>query len=229
VADPASETRREFLERARKKIKCPMAKIIEKAKAVEGLWELWPEEDDEEETPPAKPKAKAKAKAKGKAKAKAEPKAEPKAAPAPAEKKRGRPNGNAELKERILGGGEVETLEEYDKAHRVIESDLQQQRRLLRAGKEEEAAALSGTIEAMHQARDRWADANGVERKRRVEERQRLNNMKIKAGVQRDQRELALARATSSPRSCVRATARRAPLTARSLSQPGAREKEAGT
>jgi hypothetical protein len=44
VADPASETRREFLERARKKLKCPMAKIIEKAKAVEGLWELWPEE-----------------------------------------------------------------------------------------------------------------------------------------------------------------------------------------
>jgi translation initiation factor IF-1 len=105
----------------------------------------------------------------------------------------------------------VETLEEYEKAHRVIESDLQQQRRLLRAGKEEEAAALSGTIEAMHQARDRWADANGVERKRRVEERQRLNNMKIKAGVQLISEGSRSERATSSPRSCVRATARRVP------------------
>ena len=133
MADPASETRRQFLERARKKFKCPMAKIVEKAKAVEGLWELWPE-DDNDETPPAKPKAKAKAK--GKAKAKAEPKAEPKAAPAPAEKKkRGRPNGNEELKERILGGGEVETLEEYERGHRAIESDSQQVRRLLRAGR----------------------------------------------------------------------------------------------
>jgi hypothetical protein len=185
VADPASETRQEFLERCRKKLKTPLAKVIEKARAVEGLWELWPDEPDAEPAEPATKKRKTEAKAAPKAKvaepkAKAEPKAaaEPKAQAAP---RRGR---NANLKDRILEGGEIDTQEEYEKIPDLIKLANRQHSRMVQSGKVREAEEAGEEIRKLFEASDRWANANHVPRIRRVEQKHRQNDVLFRTGMQ---------------------------------------------
>lgn len=170
VADPANETREQFLERARKKLKCSTAKIIEKARAVEGLWELWP--GDEDVAAPATRKRKA------------EPDQTAVAAPKAARaQKRGRPGYNSDLKDRLVNGVGIRDMEEYEKAQVLIRNEMKQQVRMLKAGKSDEASAAGETLKALTTAADCWADANGLERTRRVEEQQRNNDLQIRAGL----------------------------------------------
>jgi hypothetical protein len=179
VADPANETREQFLERARKKLKCSPAKINEKARAVEGLWELWT--GDEDVAAPATRKRKAKADPK------AEPTVEPTvdAAPKAARgQRRGRPGSNSDLKDRLVNGGGIQDMEEYEKAQGLIRNEMKQQVRMLKAGKSNEATAVGEILKALTSAADCWADANGLERTRRVEEQQRNNDLQIRAGLQ---------------------------------------------
>ena len=174
VANPAVETRQQFLERVRRKLRCPLAKVIEKAKAVDGLWELWPEE---EPTPAKKCKAKAEAK----------PRSRAKAAPATTEEpppKRGKPSSNADLRVRLLEGGGLRDMEEYEKAMVLIGNEMRQQVRMLKAGKVDEANACGEVLRTLQAAKDRYADANGLERVRRVQEQQRNNDLQVRLGVQ---------------------------------------------
>ena len=137
---------------------------------MEGGWERWPGEDGAGRRP--------------KAKAKARPKAAVEAAPEGPPRKRGRPGGNADLKDTILTGGEIQDVEEYEKVQVLIKNEMKQQLRMLKASKADEATAAGDHIKTLQAAADRWADANNVERARRVEEEQRNNNMKIRAGIQ---------------------------------------------
>ena len=188
VADPAKETRQEFLERCRKKLKTPLAKVIEKARAVEGLWELWPDEPDAEPAEPATKKRKTEAKAAPKAKvaepkAKAEPKAaaEPKAQAAP---RRGRPGSNTDLKDRLLDGGEIETQDEYEKIPAIIRLTNLLHSRMVKAGRLVEADDALKATQKLFEASDRWADANHVSRIRRVDQKHRQNGVLFNTGMQ---------------------------------------------
>lgn len=176
VPDPENETRDEFLERARKKFKFSRAKIVDKAKGVEGLWELWPI-DEEPPLVVATPKVKGKAKAEPKTKVVPKAKAE-------AEPRRGRPGSNTDLKDRLLDGGEINDGEEYERVPALVKLANQQHMRLVKAGKFDDAQAAFQETQKLFEAADRWADANGTARLRRVEQKHRQHDVLFRTGLQ---------------------------------------------
>ncbi len=169
--DPAKESRDEFLKRVQRAHKCKLAIAVQKVKAVPGLWELWPEDAPI----PAVPQ-------KRKAAQPAQPR--PKAAVAEPAPKRGRPGTNADLKDRLLAGGELESLEEYERVPALIKLAGQQRTRLLKAGNTREAEHVQQTTVTLFQAADRWADANEQPRIRRVQQLQRNNDALFRTGME---------------------------------------------
>ena len=177
IADPTNETRKQFLERARKKLKCPMGRVIEKAKAVEGLWELWDDDEMQEETTTGR-----KRQAEDTANREEVMSAAFEASPGPP--KRGRPGSMADLKDRILEGGEIQSIEEYEKIPDLLKLTGRQHKRMVESGKVRYALdALKETQKLLAEA-DRWADVNGVTRVRRVEEKRLQNDATFLTGVQ---------------------------------------------
>jgi hypothetical protein len=179
VANPAVETRQQFLERAHRKLRCPMAKIVEKAKAVDGLWGLWPEE----EAPAPAKKRRAEAKTKAEPRARAKPKAAPKATEEPP-RKRGKPGSNVDLRARLLQGGEIQDMDEFERATVLVGNEMRQQVRMLKAGKVNKASACNEALQKLQAAKDRYSDANSLERTTRVEQQQRTNDLQVRFGVQ---------------------------------------------
>ena len=55
---------------------------------------------------------------------------------------------------------------------------------MLKAGKVDEANACGEVLRTLQAAKDRYADANGLERVRRVQEQQRNNDLQVRLGVQ---------------------------------------------
>ena len=66
----------------------------------------------------------------------------------------------------------------------LIQNEMKQQLRKLKAGNADDARAAEDNRRALLAAADGWADANGLERLRRAEEQQRLTNLQIRTGLQ---------------------------------------------
>jgi hypothetical protein len=170
VPDPSTESRDQFLQRVRRGQKCKLAAVVQKVQAVPGLWELWPVDAPMPSVPE-----------KRKAAQPAQPR--PKAAVAEPAPKRGRPGSNTDLKDRLLAGGELESLEEYERVPALIKLAGQQRCRLLKAGNTREAEHVLQTTVTLLNAADRWADANDQPRLRRVQQLQRNNDALFRTGM----------------------------------------------
>jgi hypothetical protein len=98
--------------------------------------------------------------------------------------RRGRPGSNTDLKDRLLDGGEINDEEEYEKVPALVKLANQQHMRLVKAGKFDDAQAAFQETQKLFEAADRWADANGTARLRRVEQKHRQHDVLFRTGVQ---------------------------------------------
>ena len=85
---------------------------------------------------------------------------------------------------RLLEGGGLRDMEEYEKVMVLIGNEMRQQVRMLKAGKVDETNACSEVLRTLQAAKDHYADANGLERARRVQEQQRNNDLQVRLGMQ---------------------------------------------